>query len=272
MATCSSDFLSQDITIVNYGVQNDQSAGQSRANGGGGPPGSSSLSRGGVGTGSGVTGAGAAGPTSGEDPGGGGGAGGGGGGGSTTTTWQQQGYTPAIASVVGGLTQLPLGAGPEAGKGLSSGWSTALAAAHSAATVRKRANMRKQQNQNVRPPRALYFLTLKNPIRKFCIQVAEYKLFEFLVLITIFANCIALAIQTPYPNADSNDLNAALVSTTPTATLARQTRAGVHTNHINSHACTILEHNFIPNRLTAAPNTLTATLIIPTLEHNSTHN
>ncbi|RUS83605.1 hypothetical protein EGW08_008624 [Elysia chlorotica] len=70
--------------------------------------------------------------------------------------------------------------------------------------------MRKQQNQNVRPPRALYFLTLKNPIRKFCIQVAEYKLFEFLVLITIFANCIALAIQTPYPNADSNDLNAAL--------------------------------------------------------------
>ncbi|GFO01950.1 voltage-dependent l-type calcium channel subunit alpha [Plakobranchus ocellatus] len=36
------------------------------------------------------------------------------------------------------------------------------------------------------------------------------RLFEFLVLGTIFANCIALAIYTPYPNADSNDVNATL--------------------------------------------------------------
>ena len=156
------------------------------------------MSRGGVGTGSGVGGAGAGatgGPTSGEDPGGGSGGGGGGGGGSSSS-WQQSqnpqqqqpgGYTPAIASVVGGLTQLPLGAGPD-GKGLSTGWTAALAAAHSAATVRKRANMRKQQNQNVRPPRALYFLTLKNPIRKFCIQVAEYK-YPLQRLTREFATC-----------------------------------------------------------------------------------
>lgn len=75
---------------------------------------------------------------------------------------------------------------------------------------RKRANMRKQLNQNVRPPRTLYCFLLKNPIRKFCIQVAEYKAFECLVLVTIFANCIALAIYVPYPKSDSNDMNAAL--------------------------------------------------------------
>ena len=37
--------------------------------------------------------------------------------------------------------------------------------------------------------------------------------FEYLILLTIFANCIALAIYTPYPQGDSNDLNNALVST-----------------------------------------------------------
>ncbi|KAL8609880.1 Voltage-dependent calcium channel type D subunit alpha-1 [Nucella lapillus] len=34
--------------------------------------------------------------------------------------------------------------------------------------------------------------------------------FEFLILITIFANCVALAVYTPYPNSDSNDVNATL--------------------------------------------------------------
>ncbi|BFZ10577.1 hypothetical protein BsWGS_13616 [Bradybaena similaris] len=98
----------------------------------------------------------------------------------------------------------------DSGKILSTGWSTALAAAHGANTVRKRTNMRKVVNQNIRPVRALFCLTLKNPLRKFCIQVVEYKAFEILVLITIFANCVALAIYTPYPNSDSNYINAAL--------------------------------------------------------------
>lgn len=70
--------------------------------------------------------------------------------------------------------------------------------------------MRKQQNQNVRPKRALFCLTLKNPIRKLCIRVAEWKAFEFLILFTIFANCVALAVYTPYPESDSNDVNLAL--------------------------------------------------------------
>ena len=40
-----------------------------------------------------------------------------------------------------------------------------------------------------------------------------FRPFEYLILITIFANCVALAVYTPYPKGDSNNMNAALVST-----------------------------------------------------------
>ena len=36
--------------------------------------------------------------------------------------------------------------------------------------------------------------------------------FEHLILLTIFANCAALAVYTPYPNGDSNNTNSILVS------------------------------------------------------------
>jgi len=39
-----------------------------------------------------------------------------------------------------------------------------------------------------------------------------FRAFEMFILATIFANCIALAVNTPYPQNDSNDVNAALVS------------------------------------------------------------
>ncbi|XP_044589484.1 muscle calcium channel subunit alpha-1 isoform X1 [Cotesia glomerata] len=58
-----------------------------------------------------------------------------------------------------------------------------------------------------RPVRALFCLTLKNPLRKMCIEVVEWKPFEWLILITIFANCVALAVYTPYPCGDSNSTN-----------------------------------------------------------------
>ncbi|XP_055631874.1 muscle calcium channel subunit alpha-1 isoform X2 [Toxorhynchites rutilus septentrionalis] len=61
-----------------------------------------------------------------------------------------------------------------------------------------------------RPARALFCLTLKNPIRKLCIDIVEWKPFEYLILLTIFANCVALAVYTPFPNSDSNTTNAAL--------------------------------------------------------------
>ncbi len=67
-------------------------------------------------------------------------------------------------------------------KPLSSGWSTALAAAGVAATMsaaanKRRTNPRNQRNQNLnpRPPRALFCLSLKNPVRKLCISIVEWK-------------------------------------------------------------------------------------------------
>lgn len=61
-----------------------------------------------------------------------------------------------------------------------------------------------------RPPRVLFCLNLKNPLRKICIDIVEWKPFEYLILLTIFANCIALAVFTPYPNNDSNQTNSYL--------------------------------------------------------------
>ncbi|RZF39363.1 hypothetical protein LSTR_LSTR000884 [Laodelphax striatellus] len=61
-----------------------------------------------------------------------------------------------------------------------------------------------------RPQRALFCLGLKNPLRKMCIDVVEWKPFEWLILLTIFANCVALAVYTPYPASDSNNTNAVL--------------------------------------------------------------
>ena len=39
-----------------------------------------------------------------------------------------------------------------------------------------------------------------------------FRAFEIFILTTIFANCIALAVSTPYPGNDSNRVNAILVS------------------------------------------------------------
>lgn len=39
-----------------------------------------------------------------------------------------------------------------------------------------------------------------------------YRPFEWLILMTIFANCVALAVYTPYPYGDSNLTNQYLVS------------------------------------------------------------
>ncbi|KAG7297125.1 Voltage-dependent calcium channel type D subunit alpha-1-variant 2 [Plutella xylostella] len=61
-----------------------------------------------------------------------------------------------------------------------------------------------------RPKRALFCLTLKNPLRKLCIDIVEWKPFEWMILTTIFANCIALAVYTPFPFSDSNYTNSIL--------------------------------------------------------------
>ncbi|XP_075219333.1 ca[2+]-channel protein alpha[[1]] subunit D isoform X3 [Lycorma delicatula] len=115
------------------------------------------------------------------------------------------------------------GSGPEHEntKPLSSAWQTALSAtAMSVAAGAAAANNNKQAPKRPvrrggkpppdRPQRALFCLTLKNPVRKLCIDVVEWKPFEWLILLTIFANCVALAVYTPYPNSDSNTTNTVL--------------------------------------------------------------
>lgn len=85
----------------------------------------------------------------------------------------QPGTTPN--SPGSGVTQII--STPTDKKPLSPAWNVALGAATTAAATmtRKRANARKQQNQNVRPQRALFCLNLQNPIRKLCIRVVEWR-------------------------------------------------------------------------------------------------
>ncbi|XP_052750950.1 muscle calcium channel subunit alpha-1-like isoform X3 [Galleria mellonella] len=61
--------------------------------------------------------------------------------------------------------------------------------------------------QPERPKRSLLCLGLENPFRKLCYDIVEWKPFEYMILTTIFANCIALAVFTPYPFGDTNNTN-----------------------------------------------------------------
>uniref|UniRef100_A0A1I8GVU8 Voltage-dependent L-type calcium channel subunit alpha n=1 Tax=Macrostomum lignano TaxID=282301 RepID=A0A1I8GVU8_9PLAT len=61
-----------------------------------------------------------------------------------------------------------------------------------------------------RPNRVLFCLSINNPVRKIIIRLVDWKPFEVIILLTIFANCVALAATTPYPESDSNDVNAFL--------------------------------------------------------------
>ncbi|XP_068170503.1 dihydropyridine-sensitive L-type skeletal muscle calcium channel subunit alpha-1-like [Antennarius striatus] len=65
---------------------------------------------------------------------------------------------------------------------------------------------------NPRPARSLLFLTLKNPFRRACISIVEWKPFEIIILLAIFANCVALAVYLPMPEEDSNNTNSNLES------------------------------------------------------------
>jgi len=58
-----------------------------------------------------------------------------------------------------------------------------------------------------RAPRSIYCFSIKNPFRKKCLQFVEWKPFEFLILLTILGNCVALAVYTPFPSEDTNEMN-----------------------------------------------------------------
>ncbi|XP_048344565.1 voltage-dependent L-type calcium channel subunit alpha-1F [Sphaerodactylus townsendi] len=70
-------------------------------------------------------------------------------------------------------------------------------------------NKHKTQGTNVvhRSPRALFCLRLNNPIRRAAISIVEWKPFDILILMTIFANCVALGVYIPFPEDDSNVAN-----------------------------------------------------------------
>ncbi|KAG8447825.1 hypothetical protein GDO86_015071 [Hymenochirus boettgeri] len=76
---------------------------------------------------------------------------------------------------------------------------------------KKRQYNSKHKNQGVggvhRSPRALFCLYLNNPIRRACISIVEWKPFDILILMTIFANCVALGVYIPFPEDDSNIAN-----------------------------------------------------------------
>ncbi|XP_024149856.1 dihydropyridine-sensitive L-type skeletal muscle calcium channel subunit alpha-1 [Oryzias melastigma] len=65
---------------------------------------------------------------------------------------------------------------------------------------------------NPRPARTLFLFSLKNPFRKACTNIVEWKTFEIIILLTIFANCVALAVFLPMPEEDSNNTNSSLES------------------------------------------------------------
>jgi len=58
-----------------------------------------------------------------------------------------------------------------------------------------------------RAPRSIFCFSVKNPIRKKCLEIVEWKPFEFLILLTIMGNCVALAVYTPFPAEDTNEMN-----------------------------------------------------------------
>ncbi|XP_075437827.1 voltage-dependent L-type calcium channel subunit alpha-1F-like [Ascaphus truei] len=76
---------------------------------------------------------------------------------------------------------------------------------------KKRQHYSKHKNQGGsgvhRNPRALFCLYLNNPIRRACISIVEWKPFDILILMTIFANCVALGVYIPFPEDDSNNSN-----------------------------------------------------------------
>ncbi|KAL4645856.1 dihydropyridine-sensitive L-type skeletal muscle calcium channel subunit alpha-1-like [Arapaima gigas] len=65
---------------------------------------------------------------------------------------------------------------------------------------------------NPRPARSLFLFTLRNRFRRTCINIVEWKPFEIIILLTIFANCVALAVFLPMPEEDTNSSNSKLES------------------------------------------------------------
>nr|AEJ87267.1 voltage operated calcium channel Cav1A [Dugesia japonica] len=66
---------------------------------------------------------------------------------------------------------------------------------------------RRQLCTSFKPDRSLFCLKKKNVLRVFIARIVDSKPFEILILFTIFANCVVLGMNRPYPNNDSNSTN-----------------------------------------------------------------
>lgn len=84
--------------------------------------------------------------------------------------------------------------------------------AAAAAAVSKKRTVQRRQPKDDKAEKVLFCIKINNPIRKACIRAVEWSVFEYVILFTIFANCVALAIFTPFPNNDTNEINRGLVS------------------------------------------------------------
>ncbi|UJR22467.1 hypothetical protein I4U23_025525 [Adineta vaga] len=82
-------------------------------------------------------------------------------------------------------------------------WSAVLQQAE----IRRR---KRRQTTPEHPSRALFCLSLDNKLRRTCIKLVEWKPFEYLVLLTIFCNCAALAMSKPLPHNDTTPTNSIL--------------------------------------------------------------
>ena len=76
------------------------------------------------------------------------------------------------AAKAGGGGSVTAFGGTDTQPGLSDAWTQALAAAN---TMNRKRQKQHQQQQTLRPPRALFCLTLDNPIRRTCISFVEWK-------------------------------------------------------------------------------------------------
>ncbi|KAG8128178.1 hypothetical protein E2320_015040, partial [Naja naja] len=95
------------------------------------------------------------------------------------------------------------------------GMSTTQAQPVGSLSQRKRQQYAKSKKQgntsNSRPARALFCLSLNNPLRRACISICSLtrclRPFDIFILLAIFANCVALAVYIPFPEDDSNSTN-----------------------------------------------------------------
>nr|QSV39147.1 voltage-dependent calcium channel L type alpha-1 [Meloidogyne graminicola] len=93
-------------------------------------------------------------------------------------------------------------------------WQQTLQAAVAATQPESRRRMQSRkplrQTPVERNEQALFCLTVQNPLRRACISITEWRPFEWLILMMICANCIALAVYQPYPMQDSDTKNTVL--------------------------------------------------------------